>query len=57
MVKMLADKYNGIACEENYQDVKLPELDSGEFPGLTYTRDLKDWRDFIRRNPDEWKWL
>lgn len=55
MVKMLAEKYNGIACEENYQDVKLSELDSSEFPGLTYTRDLKDWRDFIRRTPDEEK--
>lgn len=55
MVKMLAEKYNGIACEENYQDVKLSELDSSEFPGLTYTRDLKGWRDFIRRTPDEEK--
>ena len=55
MVKMLAEKYNGIACEENYQDVKLWELDSSEFPGLTYTRDLKGWRDFIRRTPDEEK--
>lgn len=58
MVKMLAEKYNGIACEENYQDVKLWELDSSEFPGLTYTRDLKDWRDFIRRTPDEYEeWI
>ena len=58
MVKMLANKYNGIVCEENYHDVKLPELDSDEFPGLTYTRDLKDWRDFIRRTPDEYeKWI
>ena len=58
MVKMLAKKYNGIVCEENYHDVKLPELDSDEFPGLTYTRDLKDWRDFIRRTPDEYeKWI
>ena len=55
MVKMLAEKYNGIACEENYQDVKLWELDSSEFPSLTYTRDLKGWRDFIRRTPDEEK--
>lgn len=55
MVKMLAEKYNGIACEENYQDVKLSELDSSEFPSLTYTRDLKGWRDFIRRTPDEEK--
>ena len=58
MVKMLAEKYNGIVCEENYHDVKLPELDSDEFPGLTYTRDLKDWRDFIRRTPDEYEeWI
>ena len=58
MVKMLAEKYNGIACEENYQDVKLWELDSSEFPGLTYTRDLKDWREFIRRTPDEYEeWI
>ena len=24
MVKMLAEKYNGIACEENYHDSMLP---------------------------------
>lgn len=58
MVKKLAEKYNGIACEENYQDVKLPYLDSREFSGLTYTRDLKDWREFIRRTPDEYEeWI
>ena len=58
MVKMLAEKYNGIVCEENYHDIKLPELDSNEFPGLTYTRDLKDWRDFVRRTPDEYEeWI
>ena len=58
MVKMLAKKYNGIACEENYHDIKLPELDSNKFPGLTYTRDLKDWREFVRRTPDEYEeWI
>lgn len=58
MVKMLAERYNGIACEENYHDAKLQELDSNEFPGLTYTRDLVDWRDFIRRTPDEYEeWI
>ncbi|MBQ6887356.1 MAG: hypothetical protein IJN54_07605 [Lachnospiraceae bacterium] len=58
MVKMLAEKYNGIACEENYHDVRISDLDSYEFPGLTYTRDLKDWRDFIRRTPDEYEaWI
>lgn len=55
MTKMLAEKYNGILCEENYHDVKLPELSKDEFPALTYTRDLKDWREFIRRTPDEYE--
>ena len=58
MVKLLAEKYNGIACEENYHDALLAELDSREFPGLTYTRDLKNWSDFIRRTPDEYEaWI
>ena len=42
MVKLLAEKYDGIACKENYQDRLLDNLDAQEFPNLTYTRDLKD---------------
>ena len=58
MVKLLAEKYNGILCEENYHDQLLPSLDSTEFPFLTYTRDLEDWHDFIRRTPEEYKaWM
>ena len=58
IVKNLAKKHNGIALEENYHDEKLPELDSNEFPNLTYTRDLKDWHEFIRRTPDEYvSWI
>lgn len=58
LVKRLAEKYNGIACEENYHDALLPELDSKLFPNLTYTRDLQDWHDFVRRTPDEYEaWI
>lgn len=58
MVKSLAERYHGIACEENYHDALLPELDREEFPCLTYTRDLQDWRDFIRRTPDVYEaWI
>ena len=58
MVKLLAEKYDGIACEENYHDALLPELDKAEFPCLTYTRDLEDWHDFIRRTPEEYeRWI
>ena len=58
MIKLLSEKYNGILCEENYQDRVLDKLDPKEFPALTYTRDLKDFRHFIRRTPDEYeKWI
>ena len=58
MVKLLAEKYDGIACEENYHDALLPDLDKAEFPCLTYTRDLVDWHDFIRRSPEEYeRWI
>lgn len=58
MVKLLAKKYNGIACEENYHDKLLTELKKEEFPYLTYTRDLTDWHDFIRRTPEAYEaWI
>jgi hypothetical protein len=58
MVKELAKKHGGIACEENYHDNFSGELDAKEYPCLTYTRDLKDWHDFIRRSPQEYKdWI
>lgn len=55
MLKLLAEKYNGILCEENYHDKLLQQLSKTEFPCLTYTRDLADWHDFIRRSPEEYK--
>ena len=58
MAKLLSEKYNGIHCEENYQDRVLESLDKNEFPALTYTRDLVEWRDFVVRTPDEYeKWI
>ena len=54
MVKLLAERHRGIACEENYHDRLLPGLSKEEFPCVTYTRDLKDWHDFIRRSPEEY---
>ena len=58
MVKELAKKHGGVACEENYHDRYPGYLDANEFPCLTYTRDLVDWHDFIRRSPQEYKdWI
>lgn len=58
LVKALAKKYGGIACEENYHDALLPELDMTAFPFLAYGQNLKDWHDFVRRTPDEYEaWI
>ena len=54
-VRLLAEKYGGIACRENYHDTLPYTLDKEEFPCLTYMRDLKDWHDFIRRSPTEYE--
>ena len=55
MVHLLAEKYGGIECGENYHDQLLPGLSKDGFPNLTYTRDLEDWHDFIRRTPEEYE--
>lgn len=58
MVKYLAAKYDGIVCKENYHEELMKNLDWKEFPNLAYTRELKDWSEFIRRTPDEYeKWI
>ena len=58
MVKLLAEKHGGILCEENYHDRFFPTPDKKEFPNLQYTRELRDWHDFIRRTPDEYEaWI
>ncbi len=58
LVKALAEKYDGILCGENYHDALLPELDRAEFPNLCWSRDLEDWRGFIRRTPEEYEaWI
>ncbi|MBO4562755.1 MAG: hypothetical protein J5772_04000 [Clostridia bacterium] len=54
MIKLLAEKYGGILCGENWHDAWPERLDKDEFPGLCYTRDLVDWHDFIRRTPEEY---
>lgn len=58
MVKRLAEKYNGIACEENYHEFLMQDISEDEFPNLSYTSKLVDWADFIRRTPDEYeRWI
>ena len=58
IARLLAEKYGGILCGENWHDSYPERLDAKAFPGLCYTRDLTDWRDFIRRSPAAYKaWI
>ncbi len=58
MVKLLAKRHGSVLCGENWHDEYPMRLDTSEFPALTYTRDLEDWHDFIRRTPEEYNaWI
>ncbi len=58
LVKNLAEKYDGVLCEENYHDRFFPYPDEEKFPNLAYTANLTDWHDFVRRTPDEYeRWI
>ena len=58
-VKMLAERYGMIMCGENYhmnvsEIVATPET----HPDLCYHRQLTDWREFVKRSPEEYeRWI
>jgi dephospho-CoA kinase len=58
-VKMLAERYGMLCCGENYhmaisESVATPET----HPDLCYNRSLTDWKDFVKRSPEEYeRWI
>ncbi len=58
-VKLLSEKYGMVCCGENYHmtvsnDIATPET----HPDLCYNKMLKDWRDFVKRTPEEYeRWI
>ena len=58
-VRMLSERYGLVECNENYhmevsERVATPE----SHPDLCYNRSLTDWRDFVRRTPEEYeRWI
>lgn len=58
MVKMLAKKYDGICCGENYHDIFMNAIDAENQPNLSYFNTMKDWQEFVNRTPDEYdSWI
>jgi dephospho-CoA kinase len=57
--RMLAERYGMLLCGENYhmevsEQVATPQT----HPDLCYNRSLTDWRDFVKRSPEEYeRWI
>lgn len=57
-VKLLAEKFDGICCGENYHDVFMEHIDKEHQPNLSYFDTMKDWQEFISRTPQEYaNWI
>ena len=58
-VKMLADRYDMVFCGENYHIGVSDVIADDELqPDLCYRRNLKDWKDFVTRSPEEYeRWI
>ena len=54
MVKLLAEKYDGICCGENYHDEFMDILDPVHQPNLSYFETMSGWQEFVTRTPEEY---
>lgn len=58
MVKLLAEKYDGICCGENYHMDLLSAADPVHQPNLCYFDTMSSWQEFVTRTPEEYDaWL
>ena len=58
MVRLLAEKYGGICCGENYHDELMHLTDPAHQPNLCYFRTMSGWQEFISRSPEEYdNWI
>lgn len=57
--KMLAEEFQMIHCEENFQlDKFLKIATPEEFPNLCYLKTMNSWEEFVSRKPREYsQWL
>lgn len=54
MVHLLAEKYNGIECGENYHSALMDAIDVEHQPYLSYFDTMSGWQEFIHRTPEEY---
>lgn len=54
MIKLLAEKYDGICCGENFHDALMDAIDPVHQPNLSYFQTMSGWQEFISRTPEEY---
>ena len=58
MVRLLAEKYNGICCGENYHLIFQEATDPEHQPCTGYFQTMSDWQEFVSRSPEEYaSWI
>lgn len=54
MVRLLAQRHNGIECGENYHDVLMAATDPVHQPNLGYFQTMSSWHEFVSRSPEDY---
>lgn len=54
MVRLLAEKHDGICCGENYHDELMHLIDPIHQPNLSYFDTMSGWQEFISRTPEQY---
>ena len=54
MVHLLAEKYGGIECGENYHDKLMGAIDAQCQPNLSYFDTMSGWQEFVTRTPEQY---
>ena len=58
MVKLLAEKYDGICCGENYHMELIALAEPRYQPDLCYMETMSSWEEFLSRTPEEYdRWI
>ena len=58
MVRMLAEKYGGVWCRENYTEDLFDLIDPEHQPNLCYFQTMSGWQEFVNRTPEQYEdWL
>lgn len=59
MVKMLAERFDLIACCENYHSVASDKISTPQYqPNICYFQTMSGWQEFVSRKPEVYaKWI